>query len=434
MATITVDQQKLVMNAFAAQLENNLVMSDAVTWKMFDSEMDDRNGLNVSEQRGPRYNVTTTTDGVKDLSSGVQDSVFGSEQYKVNKTFGTSMGWADFVKIRDIGSARESEALSNAAMNMAEAIDSYIMGVCQKASNNWLGVPANGISTWADVVQGYTRLKNEGVPDMDIRGVLTYDDQQALGTSVLAYAAPDGMVTDTYRNRFSGQVAGVPVVFTQQLPVLTAGTRVASGAAQVDGAAENVDYADVAVSSAPGRYMTQTLSLKNLTGTKTIEAGAVFTIADVYYYDNRAQTVTTRLQQFTVVEAATSSGGNVDVTIFPAIIVPNTGTGGNVDVNTAHATVGTIPADSAAVTFIGTASTAYRPRFLLDKKAVIVNTAKLIAPATGQANFRNLSKLPVSVRMWSHSDFNTGAHSVRWDVALTANVRDRLRTVRINGN
>jgi hypothetical protein len=35
--------------------------------------------------------------------------------------------------------------------------------------------------------------------------------------------------------------------------------------------------------------------------------------------------------------------------------------------------------------------------------------------------------------MWQHSDFYTGAHGVRFDVALNANIRERLRIARING-
>jgi len=128
MATITVDQQKLVMNTFAAHLQNQLVSSEIATWKKFDGEMNARNGYSVSEQVGPRYDVTETTNGVKDLSSGVQDSVFGSEQFTVNKTFGTSMGWGDFVKVQDIDSARESEAIAGAASSLAHKIDSYVMG------------------------------------------------------------------------------------------------------------------------------------------------------------------------------------------------------------------------------------------------------------------------------------------------------------------
>src|SRR5688500_877136 len=125
--TITVDQSKLILNAFSAEFQNNMVAKDLVTWNRYDKEMDDLNGFTVVEQVGPRFVVTETTDGVKDLTGGVQSMVFGSEQFKVNKTFGASMGWGDWQKIKDLGSARESIALKNAAPQLAEAIDKYII-------------------------------------------------------------------------------------------------------------------------------------------------------------------------------------------------------------------------------------------------------------------------------------------------------------------
>lgn len=433
MATVTVDSAKLVLNAFAATFENNLVSADLVTWKKFDSEMNDRNALTVVEQVGPRYAVTHTTSVVNDLSAGVQDSVFGSEQFTVKDVFGSSMGWADFVKIRDIGAARESVALKNAAQNLAEAIDIYIMGEIMKTPNNWVGTAGNAVNDVDDFLSAYTRLKDEGVTDADLRAILTYGDKQALGTGVVALPALDGMATDTFRNGFSGTVGGIPTVFTQNLTALTVGTRVASGAAQVDGAAENVNYKDVAVSSAPGRYMSQNLSVKNLTGTKTIKAGEVFTIANVNAWDNRANQTLGRLQQFVVVEDFTSASGIGELRIFPAMIVPGSGSGGDINVNTAHATVDSVAADSAAITFIGTASTAYKPRLVLSKDAVICNTADLIMPASDTSRRVSLSKVPLSVRMWQKSDFATGAHSIRFDVAITANKHDRRRAVKFNG-
>lgn len=432
MAAITVDQAKLVLNSFASIFQNNLTAADAVTWKKYDTELNDRNSLQVSEQVGPRYAVTQTTSGVADLTSGVQDSVFGSEQFTVNKTFGTSMGWGDFVKIRDIGDARESTALRNAATNLSESIDQYILGVCQKASNNWLGTPANNVATWTDVVQGYTRLKEEGVDDSELRMILTYADKQALGGSVLGYAAPDAMVTGAYRQGFTGEVAGIPAMFTQQLPPLTLGTRTNG---TVSGANQVVNYKAVAVSAAPGQYMTQTINLAGLGAAATVKAGEVFTIANVFAYDNRAQATRSNLQQFTVVTDATADGaGAATVRIFPACIVAGSGTGGDINVNIAHATINSYPANAAVVTWLGTANTVYKPRFIIQKEAIQVNTAPLITPATGQSFSKALTKVPVTVRMWQWSDFNTGNHSVRFDVALTANVRDRRRIVRINGN
>lgn len=433
MATITVDQQKLVLNAFSVQLQNNLVAADLVTWKKYDTEMDDRNGLNVSEQVGPRYVVTQTTNGVQDLSSGVQDSVFGSEQFKVNKTFGASMGWSDFVKIRDIGAARESEALKNAAQQLSEAIDTYIMGYLATTSHNWLGNPANGVDSYGDFIQGYTRLKQMGVEDSDLRGVLNYQDKEDMGEAVIALAAPDSLVTDTFRNSFQGTIGGIPTMFTQQLTTFTNGNDVTG--VQANGAAQNVNYKDVAVSASPGQFMTQTLLLKGVTAnTGTVAAGSVFTLDGVYAYDNRAQKALTYLQQFVVVTGGTADGSaHVTVRIFPALIVPGSGSGGDVNVNTAHATVDSVPADSTPATFVGSASTAYTPRLILQKQAVQVNTADLIMPATGTAMRKALTKVPLSVRMWQDSTFATGSHQVRFDVALTANVRDRRRIIRING-
>jgi len=434
MANVTVDQAKLVMNAFAATFQNSLVSKDVVSWKQYDTEMNDRNGLTVVEQIGPRYDITETTDGVADLSSGVQDSVFGSEQFKVNKTFGSSMGWGDFVKIRDIGDARESTAIANAATNLAEKIDAYVMEVAVNASNNWVGTIGNDVSNLGDIATAYTRLKEEGVDDADLRAVLTYADRQALSETIVAYPATDSLSTSNFRKGFEGEVNGIPTLFTQQLPTLTVGTRAASGAAAMNGGTQNVDYKDVAVSSAPGRYMSQTISINGLTGSQTIKAGEVFTIAGVNAYDNRLGASLGRLQQFTVIEDATATTGAVAaLRIFPALIVPGSGSGGDVAVNTAHATVDAAPGATAAITFLGTASTAYKPRAILQKQAIVVNTAPLIMPASGTAMSKALTKVPLTVRMWQDSNFGTGAHSVRFDVALTANVRERRRIVRLNG-
>lgn len=435
MATNTVDQQRLVLNAFAATFQNNLVSANVVSWRQHNGDYNERNGLQVSEQIVPRYTVNSTTDGVADLSSGVQDSVFGSEMFKVNKTFNTSMGWGDFVKIRDIGAARESEALKSAAVQLAENIDSYILGYAVKASNNWTGT-ADGVTVAGhdDVARAYTRLKEEGVSDEDLRLVLSYADREALSSTIIAYPSTDSLATSNFRKGFEGEINGLPTVFTQQLPALTMGSRAASGAALINGANQNSNYKAVAISTTPGNYLTQTIAIDGLTGSQTIKDGEVFTIAGVYAWDNRAQVSTGRLQQFRVVGDATATTGAIAaLRIFPALVVPGTGSGGDVGVNTAHATVDSIPADNAAITFVGTASTVYRPRALIQKQAIVVDTVNLPTPMTGTMGSRQLSSVPLSVRMWQHSDFNTGAHSVRFDVALTANVRDRRRLVRLNG-
>jgi hypothetical protein len=432
--SVTVDQAKLVLNAFAATFQNNLISADAVTWKQFDGEMDDRNKLTVTEQVGPRYVVTQTVNGVQDLTGGVQATAFGSEQFTVNRTFGASMGWGDFQKIQSIGAARESEALKNAATNLAEQIDAYIMKTAVLASNQWLGNPANGINTWDDWAQAYTRLKEVGAGDEDLRAILSYKDRETLGSYILTLRSDD-LVDGAFRKGFSGELDGTPVMFTQQLPILTTGTRSAT-AGTVNGGAQNVNYQDVSVSPGPGLYMSQTFSIAGLAAGATIAAGETFNIANVYGWDNRAQAANDWLQEFTVINAATANGSGVaTVTIFPALIVPGTADeSGTTTVNTANGTVNSIPAAGAAITFTGAPSTNYRARAYMQKSAIVVNTVPLTMPAVGKALMKSLTKVPISVRMWQWSNFQTGEHDVRFDVALTANIRDRRRIIRVNGN
>jgi hypothetical protein len=428
MATITVDQQRLVLNSFAAIFQNNLVSKDLVTWKKFNGEMNDRNGLTVVEQVTPDYTTTFTTSVVNDLSAGVQDSTFGSEQYKLTQVIGSSMGWADFIKIRDIGEARESQALRKAAIRLATDIDSYIMRYCTLASNNWVGNVngTNSLSTFADMAAAVTRLKKEGVED-DIRAVLSYDDWQALGTYLSTNSGGTPVLGDqSFRSGYTGTIAGVSTIFTQQLPSFTVGTRSATGALTAGTAESATTYASVCISAAPGQFMTQTLSVGSLGASATVLDGEVFTIAGVYAYDNRAKKALAHLQQFRVVGNATASGGGAaTLRVFPAIITSGP-----------YQTVAQAAGNTAVITFQGgAASSVTTPRFLANKDAIVVHTADLITPATGTSMRKALTKVPVSVRMWQDSKFDTGEHRIRFDIALEANVAadGRRRIVRVNG-
>lgn len=435
MGTVTVDQAKLVMNTFMTVFEDNLVTGQACDWNAHDGELDDRNKLTVVEQVVPKYRVQRTTNGVRNLTTGTDGTVFGAEQFTIDGTFNANMGWGDFIKVRDIGQARESKAIIGAATSLAEQIDAYILGVAALASDEWTGTPGQVVANYADVALGYTRLKEEGVSDDGLFAILSHYDRGALGDNVVGRAALTGMASNTYAKGFRSEIAGIPAEFTNSLPILTTGTRV-TAAATVNGANQNVNYADVAISAANGQFLSQTLVVAGLGANATIKAGEVFTLPGVFAFDQRKQALVSpaRLQQFTVVSDVTANGaGAATIRMFPAMIVPGSGAGDNININTAQATVSAAPANGATITFVGTASTNLAPRIIMQKEAIVVNTIPLIMPATGIAMRKKLSRLPLSVRMWQHSDFNTGEHSVRFDVALNANIRERRRVVRISG-
>lgn len=435
MSVVTSEQARKVLNVFAVLLENNLVTREAVTWKLRDDEFADTNRLEYVEQRGPRYNTTETVGGVADLTTGVQSTVFGSERYLVDRTYGSSMGWGDFVKMRDVGEMRESEAMTNSVTNMAEKIDFAIMAAAARASNNWVGTPTNNIANLQDVMRSTTRLMEEGVAKNDVRLLLAPIDRETLSVYLTGLNSTDGLATGAFREGFTGNIDGVPAMFTQQLSSIANGTRT-NGA--VNGATQNVNYRAVAVSPAQGQFCTQTINADGFGAGATIAAGEVFTIAGVFAYDNRkaAPVVPSRLQQFTVVTAATADGAGAvaGLRIFPAIIVPATGADAFIQgENSAHATVTAAPADNAVVTWVGAASAVNTPRLLLQKQAIRVNTATLPTPSVGIAIRRSLRTIPLSVRMWEWSDPATGRHSVRFDTALTVNIHDRQRIIRLNG-
>lgn len=431
--TVVVDQSRLVLNSFAARFQNALVSSDLVTWNKESGEMNDLNGLVVSEQITPRYVVTETENGVANLTGGVQKTVFGSEQYTINRTFGVSMGYSDFSKIRDLGSARESQSLKSASEAMANTIDAHILKTAATAANNWTGNAGETIDDGDEIASTVTRLAEEGVEMSELAAVMNFTDKQKLGDHVIHLPAPDGLATDAFRKGFSGQVQGVPCKWTQQLGYQETGTRT-NGA--INGANQHVDYVDVAVSSKNGYFLTQLINIDGVGANATIKKGEVFTVSGCDAYDNRQQASLGRSQQFVIVEdAVANAAGEAQVRIFPAFVVPNVEkAAGNQGNNTAHAVVASVPADNAVITWKGAASSKFLPRLLIQKSAIRVNTADLVMPFTGKASRVSLSKIPLSVRMWQYSDGNTGEHRVRFDVALTANISDRRRLVRGNGN
>jgi len=438
MGAVSAVQAKLVINSFAHVLQNNMVSATAVSWKEHDKEFDDRNALKVVEQIAPQYTITRTENGVKNLTGGTDGTVFGGELFEVTGTFNANMGWGDFVKITTVGEARESKALMGAALSLAQQIDAYILQRAVLAGNNWTGTGTANVSASIEAAAIKARMMEEGVEETDLSYIMNYTDEMLLGDQVIKLPAPDGMATSTFREGFSGKMGGIRTLFTNQLPILTVGTRVATATVQVDGANQNKDYVDVAnQTTANGLYNTQLLNLKGLTDGHTILAGETLTINGVGAYDNRKQGPVTpaRSLQLTVVTGATAAGGGLaQIRVFPAIIVPGSGAGDNININTAHATATAAPGNSAPVTFMGAAGTTLSPRALIQKDSVEVNTAPLIMPANApDAMRRKLTKIPLSVRMWPHSDFNTGVHGVRFDVALNVNVRDRRRTGRFNG-
>jgi hypothetical protein len=138
------------------------------------------------------------------------------------------------------------------------------------------------------------------------------------------------------------------------------------------------------------------------TGTGAIVAGDVFTIAGVYSVHPETKQSTGVLQQF--VATAAQSSGTTSIAISPSIVASG-----------ATQNVSGSPADNAAITFLGTASTAVGTSMVFQKGAFTFATADLIMPEGVDWKAREVFD-GISMRMVRQYAISTDTMPCRIDV------------------
>lgn len=138
------------------------------------------------------------------------------------------------------------------------------------------------------------------------------------------------------------------------------------------------------------------------TGTGAVKDGDVFTIAGVNSVHPETKADTGILQQFVVTADATS--GTTSLSISPSIVTSG-----------ARQTVSAAPADNAAITFAGTASTAHGVSLAYHKDAFTFATADLVLPKGVDMASRKVFD-GISMRLVRAYDINSDNFPVRLDV------------------
>jgi hypothetical protein len=184
------------------------------------------------------------------------------------------------------------------------------------------------------------------------------------------------------------------------------------GTPLVDGATQNVNYADVK------NTMTQTIVTDGWTNSKTgvLKKGDVITIAGVFAVNPVSKANTGRLQTFTIKADADSgaSTGPATLTISPPIITSG-----------AYQTVTAAPANNAAITVkTGTANTAYKQSMLLHPQSIALVTRPLDIPNGGGVKTTTKSGGKVTVSCTEFVDGNTLAQTFRFDILYKAETID----------
>jgi len=368
-------------------LENNLVITRNVNRQYDDSFA--VNGAKIGSTLRIRLpDRALVTDGA---ALQVQDDAEQSTTLTVStqKHIGVNFTTAELTLQLDDFAER---VLKPRISQLASSIDADVANA-YKAIFNTVGTPGTSPATALVLLQAQQKL-NESAAGMAPRYATVNPAANAgLVNGLSGFFNPTDTISKQFKNGMMGTgVLGFDEInMSQSIKVHTTGSR--AGTILVNGAV-----------STQGQ---STISIDGLTGaTDTVTVGDVFTIANVFAVNPQTRESTGSLQQFVVTAAQTGvSNALANMAISPPIYTSTS----------ALATVNSFPADNAAVTFVGTASTAYPQNMIYHKDAIAFATADLVLP-TGVDMAARAVHNGISLRIIRDYDINNDRMPCRIDV------------------
>jgi hypothetical protein len=216
-----------------------------------------------------------------------------------------------------------------------------------------------------------------------------------------------------YEEAMVGRYARLDNYMGQSIQTHTVGAH--GGTPLVNGASQNVTYA------ASKNTRAQDLVTDGWdVSTQVLNEGDIFTIAGVFSVNPITKSSTGRLQTFVANEDGTSDGaGALTVNVSPAIITSGP-----------YQTVSAVPADDAAITVKGTASTGYAQNLAFHKNAYALVTTPLAIPDGVSFSARESHK-GLSIRVVKDYDIVNDVDKIRLDILYGVKAIDPRQAVRL---
>jgi hypothetical protein len=344
-----------------------------------------------------------------------QDVVEGYTTLTVDQQSGIDFKFSSTdltLKVEDMAERIIKPAMSNLVNDIAQDV----MGQMYKGVYNWVGTPGTRITSFAGYSKAPERLDEMAVPQDGRGSVLCPNDFWGLVGAQTALYMQDA-AKSAYRSGELGDLGGGTTLMSQVTPTHTVGAY--AGTPLVQGAAQNVTY-DTAKNT-----WSQTLNTDGWSNSITgiLKQGDVITIAGVYMVNPKTKAKTAILQQFVVTADADSgaSTGPAALTISPPIITSGP-----------YQTVDAAPADNAAITVMGTASTAYRQNLAFHKNAMSLAFVPMEMPQAAYGASRQSYK-GISVRVIPTYDGVNDISNWRLDVLYGRKLTDPRLATRLSG-
>lgn len=389
-------------------LDNELVMAKNVH-RGHEKDFTSVNGYEVGDTVSIRKPTDFTVRTGATASS--QDVVEGKTSITVDTMKGVDFSFTSTELTLDIKDLSE-RVIRPAMVQLANTVDADLLSLYKQVPN-WAGTPGQTINSFADFAKGPERLDELAVPQ-DRAAVLSPADNWGLvGSQTGLYI--QGAANEAYRKGSLGQLAGVDTFMAQNVQTHTVGAH--GGTPLINGAAQNVAYSTVKDTG------TQSLVTDGWTASAAVlKEGDVFTIANVFAVNPVTKATLPFLRQFVVRSDVTADGtGNATLTISPPIISSG-----------AQQTVSAAPADNAAITVLGTASTGYRQNLIFNKKAFALCMVPLVAPP-GAVDVARQSYKGTSVRLIPYYTGSSDTSAWRLDILYGKKAIDPRLATRISG-
>ena len=411
MANTTLTASVVAKTALAI-LENELGVVKTLH-RAHEEEFSNRvNGYKVGDEISIRRPADFTVRSGAAMST--QDVIEGKTTLKIDQQIGVDFQFTSTDLTLSVENMAE-RIMKPAMSNLINYMTNDCLTTMYKGIYNWVGTPGQIVNSFADFAKAPERLDEMTVPTSDRTCVLSPADQWGmLGSQTALYI--QGAANSAYREGDLGMIGGIRTMMSQVVPTHTVGPL--GGTPLVNGASQNVTY-DTAKNT-----WSQSLITDGWTASAAsrLKAGDVFTIAGVYMVNAKTKTATTILQQFVVTADVSSDGsGNLTASISPPIVTSGP-----------HQTCSAAPADNAAITVLGSASTGYKQNMAYHKNTMALAIVPLEMPQAAYNGARESYK-GMSVRVIPIYDGTNDINKWRLDLLYGRKVIDPRLAVRLSG-
>ena len=339
----------------------------------------------------------------------VQDVIEGNTSLTVDQQRGIDFQFTSTeltLKVEDMAERIIKPAMSNLVNNIA----SDVLTIMATNTYNFVGTPGTRLASFGAFSNAPNRLDEMAVPSSERGAVLCPNDYWGMVGSNVGLFAPN-VVQQGLRTGELGDIGGLNTWMSQVTPSITTGSRTTGSNGTVNGAAQNVTYDSVKTA------WSQSLTIQTVTG--ILNAGDVFTIAGVNMVNPKTKADTGILQQFVV--NTTTGSGPTSVSISPPIISSGP-----------YQTVTAAPANAAALTHLGAASTTYRNNMAFHRNAMALAIVPMEMPPAAYGGSRQSYK-GISVRVIPIYDGTNDISKWRLDVLYGRKMIDPRLITRFGG-